>query len=101
VADDVVIWDDDGPDGRTTSLVLSVGGNGDWYVQIDGRDFDERPVRSDGFRACTDGSKFPVVTLAIAMLAAIGRGDRQRVVSLARSIADGVERGVFRLPDGG
>jgi hypothetical protein len=98
-SEEIVIWDDDGPDGRTTCLVISVGGNGDWYMQIDGRDFDDKPMRSDGFRACTDGAKHPIVTLAVAMLAAIGRGDRQRATSLAASIADGLENGILRVPE--
>ncbi len=94
----IVFWDDDGPDEQTTSIVISAGGNLDWYLSIEGVDWGGRRVVSPGFRASTSGAKCEVVTTVVALLAAIGRGDRAHALVLAANITTDLEGNWSRLP---
>lgn len=97
-AEPIVLWDDDGPDGKTARLEIAAGGNGDWYVSIVGEDWAGEPLRSDAFRASTSGAKCDLVTSVVALLAAIGRGDRRHAKSIADGIVMDLDRGWSRLP---
>ena len=99
MSDPIEIWDDDGPDGDTAKMEIDAGGNGDWYLRIIGKDWAGNRLVSDGFRACTSGAKHSVVTSCVALLAAIGRGNRAWALEIARGIVRDLEHGWSRLPN--
>jgi hypothetical protein len=49
-------------------------------------------------RASTSGSKCGVITTIVAMLAAIGRGDRRLALDLARNVVISLEQDHYRMP---
>lgn len=98
MSDTIKIWDDDGPDGKTACLEIDQGGNLDLYLRIVGSDWCGKRLVSDGFRASTSGAKCGVVTSCVALLGAIGRGDRAHAKTIAQGIVRDLEHGWSRLP---
>ena len=83
-----VITSDDVPDGERPRLVISAGGNLDWYLQIEGTTWGGKLTTSDGIRFCTSGARSDINTMLVAALHASETEDWERLGAIAGTLKE-------------
>lgn len=95
----VRILGEDGPPGETTDLLIVLGGNGDYYIGVEGPDdFGELRRLSLMARFCTSGERCTATTFLIKMLFLVGCGEPEQAKAMLEPLLHFLE-GPHEFPD--